>query len=316
MITAFVHRESRFEQVRVQGPEDLSPDALWIDLVAPTAEEREWARMAYGIDLPTPDEMLEIEASARFYEDADGLNLLSYFLHDIEESPRNVNLALILSGRRLFTVHDEDVPALRYFRFQARRQPTLAKDAVSVMLGLFEGKVEQLAGVLEDVYGRLEKMSSRAFGAASLDLEDVLSDLAALEDLNSKVRLSLMDSQRVLSFLLRRGGLSQEQVTDLREILRDIRSLIEHSGFIFERVHFLMNTTMGLINVQQNNIIKIFSIVAVVFLPPTLIASIYGMNLESMKAIFDMPYGFALSLLLMVGSMFAPYWYFRKKGWL
>lgn len=138
--------------------------------------------------------------------------------------------------------------------------------------------------------------------------------LAASQDKNDKARLSLMDKQRTLSYLLRSKGNSEEVLSLLHEILRDIRSLDEHSTFLFEKVQFLMDVTMGRINIEQNKIIKVFSIAAVVFLPPTLIASIYGMNFHLMPE-FSWSFGYPLALLLMIAAGIAPYLYFKRKKW-
>ena len=153
------------------------------------------------------------------------------------------------------------------------------------------------------------------FRVDETELEAVVSRLAETEDLNGKTRLSLMDKQRVLSRLLRADVVSPGQGTRIKEILRDVASLIEHSTSLFEKIRFLMDVTMGKINVEQNKIIKIFSIAAVVFLPPTLIASLYGMNFRFMPEL-HWHVGYPLAIVLMVFSGIAPYWLFKHKGWL
>jgi magnesium transporter len=146
-------------------------------------------------------------------------------------------------------------------------------------------------------------------------MRDNIERIAAQEDLNGKVRLDLMDNRRALSFLLRSRMISREQSQEVKGILRDIESLNGHTGFIFDKINFLMDALLGMINLEQNKIIKIFSIAAVVFLPPTLVASIYGMNFESMPEL-QWPWGYPLALLLMIGAGAMPYFYFRRKGWL
>lgn len=183
------------------------------------------------------------------------------------------------------------------------------------MLGLFELKVDRAAGLLEQLHIELEEFNTRVFRVGERDFEDLLTLLAVTQDRNDKTRLSLMDKQRALSFLLRGGICPEEYLPLLREILRDIRSLNEHSTFLFEKVQFLMDAMTSRINIEQNKIIKIFSIAAVVFLPPTLIASIYGMNFRFMPEM-SWSFGYPLAIILMVAAGIAPYWYFKRKDWL
>ncbi|HKJ09258.1 MAG TPA: magnesium/cobalt transporter CorA [Gammaproteobacteria bacterium] len=315
MLTAFATRDGRLEQVPVNAPEDLSDDAVWLDLVSPTPEERTWVETAYGQGLPRPSDMEEIEASARFYDDDNGVHIHSFFLHDFEDHPRNVSVAFTLNGGRLFTLHEHDLLSFRLFRLRARQQPALTRDATSILLGLFEAKVERLADVLEGVYSELETASQWVLEDSEDDVEGVISQLARQEDINGKARLSLMDKQRALSFLLRAGVLNNDQSQTTREILRDIESLTAHTSFLFDKVNFLMDAALGFINLEQNQIIKIFSIAAVVFLPPTLVASIYGMNFRYMPELHQV-WGYPFAILLMVLSGVAPYWFFKRKGWL
>ncbi|MGD8378918.1 MAG: magnesium/cobalt transporter CorA [Gammaproteobacteria bacterium] len=315
MLTAFAINNRRLEQIQVEGPDDLVEDAVWIDLVDPTEQERQWVEQVYTQKLPTAEEMQEIEATARFYEDEDGLHIHSYFLHDFEDNPRNITVSFTLRENRLFTIHEEDLLSFRMFRMRARRAPGMAGDATSILLALFETKVERLADVLEQVYADLEGISLGVLTGERQDMQDVLSKIAHQEDINGKARLSLMDKQRVLSFMLRSGMLRGEQSQDLREILRDIDSLMSHTAFLFEKVNFLMDAAMGFINIEQNQIIKIFSIAAVVFLPPTLVASIYGMNFAVMPEL-HWEFGYPLAIVAMIFSGIAPYLYFKWKGWL
>lgn len=315
MLNAFTLRDSCLESVA--GDESAAlREATWIDLIKPSEEERRRVEAAYRQMLPAPDEVEEIEATARFFEDDGGLHLHSYFLHKVDGRPRNSTVAFTLSRGQLFTLHDYDMPVFRMFRLRARREPTLAIDAGTILVNLLDTKVEELADVLEEVHTGLEGVSAMVMEEDSeADLSEALDELARQEDLNGKVRLCLMDTQRALTFLLRRGRLGPELAEQVREILRDIDSLLPHNTFLFEKVNFLMDAAQGFINIEQNQIIKIFSIAAVVFLPPTLIASIYGMNFRYMPEL-SWPIGYPLAIVLMVLSAIAPYWYFKRKGWL
>jgi len=315
MITAYTIQDGRLIGQEVSHEEQLAAEACWLDLVKPGEEELDWIREAYSQALPAMDELVEIEATSRFFQDDSGLHVRTYFLHEAPERPYNVTVAFILNQGRLFTLRGEALVTFQQYRSKLESQRGLSIDAFGIMLGLFELKVDRLADLLEQLHIELEGISERVFHAGERDFEDMLTLLAASQDRNDKTRLSLMDKQRALSFLLRGRACTEEYLPLLREIMRDIRSLNEHSTFLFEKVQFLMDATTGRINIEQNKIIKIFSIAAVVFLPPTLIASLYGMNFRLMPEL-SWPFGYPLAIALMVAAGIAPYWYFKRKGWL
>jgi len=289
--------------------------ALWLDLVSPTRDERQRVEAVYGQELPESDDVGEIEASARYYEDEDGLHVHSLFLQDIDGQSISTTVAFIVSAGRLITLHQHNLSVFRLLRLRSRRERDLLADEVSLLLGLFETKVENLADRLERVHTELERIGGLVLAESSVALEDAIDDLTRQEDVNGKIRLCLMDTQRALTFLLRRGRLNAENREWVREILRDVDSLLPHNQFLFEKVNFLMDAALGFINIEQNQIIKIFSIAAVVFLPPTMVASIYGMNFEVMPEL-DWTLGYPLALVLMALSGIAPYVYFKRKGWM
>ena len=257
----------------------------------------------------------EIEASARFYEDAGGLHIHSLFLQEVEDRPRNTSVAFTVTRERLFTLREREIPAFRLLRMRARRVAGLADDPMSVLLALLQIKIDDLADTLEEVYTGLEKISGLVLEDNDANMEDALDDLAVHEDISGKVRLCLMDTQRALTFLQRRGRLGPEHAQQVRELAHDIESLLPHNSFVFDKINFLMDAAQGFINIEQNQIIKIFSIAAVVFLPPTLIASIYGMNFAHMPEL-GQPWAYPAALVGMVLSAIAPYAFFRYKGWL
>ncbi|WP_440996509.1 magnesium/cobalt transporter CorA [Arhodomonas sp. SL1] len=298
-----------------EGTVDLAR-AMWIDLVDPDDGERAQVERLYRQELPDVEDVEEIEASARYYEDQDGLHVHSLFLQDIDGRPLSTTVAFILTRERLFTLHEHSLSVFRLLRLRARREPDLAEDPASLLLGLFETKVENLADRLEQVHTELERVSAQVLADEDdVDLEGAIDELTRQEDVNGKIRLCLMDTQRALTFLLRRGRLSSENREWMRELLRDVDSLLPHNQFLFEKVNFLMDAAISFINIEQNQIIKIFSIAAVVFLPPTLVASIYGMNFRVMPEL-DWTFGYPLALGLMLLAGLAPYLYFKRKGWL
>jgi magnesium transporter len=315
MLTAFRLQNRRLEQIHSVETEELSEDAVWIDIVEPTAEERANVMRMYGVRLPDAEDMEEIEATARFFNDENGLHIHSFFLHDFEDTPANITVAFILKDDRLFTLHEEELAIIRLFRRRARSQSVLLGDAMSILLALFAAKVDRLADTLESVYTGLESVSEKVLRQNEKDLHALLADIANYEDISGKARLSLLDTQRALTFILRNMKLEEEKVEKIRDVLLDVDSLLPHTSFLFDKVNFLMDAIQGFINIEQNKIIKIFSIAAVVFLPPTLVASIYGMNFAAMPEL-TWRFGYPLAIVFMVLSGISPYWYFKRRGWL
>ncbi|MCD6061795.1 MAG: corA [Moraxellaceae bacterium] len=316
MLMAFTLHKGLLEQVAINAASDLLPQVIWVDAIAPTDEERGWLSEAYGQELPTIDDLYEIEATSRFYENEHGLHISSYFLNYADENSENMSAAFVFNGERLFTLREEELAAFRLFRLRARKGLVNLTNSKSIMLGLCETKVENLADIVERIAADLEKTSRQVLGNAEQDdMEQVLTDLAQQEDINGKVRISMVDLQRMLYLLLRSGLLNAEQSERLRDIIRDSESLIASTAFLFDKIKFLLDTTLGFINVNQNKIIKIFSVASVVFLPPTMIASVYGMNFDLMPEL-KWQLGYPWALLLMVLSAVAPYLWFRKKKWL
>lgn len=318
MLHGFTLHGHRFEKLPLGEDSSALHQAIWIDLLRPTEEERHRVELIYRQNLPEPNEINEIEATARFFEDEGGLHLHSYFSHREEGRIDYSTVVFTLSSARLFTLHDYELPAFRMLRLRARREPGLITDAASILLALFETKLEELADLLEEIHTGLDQVGKSILEEneeGNGELEDALDELARQEDHNGKVRLCLMDTQRALTFLLRRGHLNDNQIRRVREILRDVDSLLPHSTFLFEKINFLMDAALSFINIEQNRTIKIFSVVAVVFLPPTLIASIYGMNFDIMPEL-HWPLGYPMAIIIMIFSSFAPYLYFKRKKWL
>jgi len=315
LINAYALQDGMFQALPVSELSEALHLAMWIDLTAPTDDERQLIETLYGQHLPTSREVREIEASARVNEGEDSLHIYSFFFQEEDHGATTRAVAFTLKDNRIITLHDHPIPLFRLLRRRARHEQDLIQDPLSVLLALFELKIEHLADQLESTHLALETISQTVLAKEGRNLQGAIDSLTRQEDVSGKVRLCLMDTQRALAFLLRRGR-GDETVRDwIREILRDIDSLLPHNTFLFEKVNFLMNAAMGLINIEQNQIIKTFSIAAVVFLPPTLIASIYGMNFDVMPELHWW-WGYPLVMCAMVVSGIAPYWYFKRKGWL
>ena len=290
-------------------------EAQWVDVTDPSPEERQMIQAIHKAPLPDPEDMEEIEASARFFIDSEGIHVHSLFLYQSEGRHKTESVAFILSTRQLLTFRDTELPDFRLLRMRAHRGWVEAKNSLDIMLALLEQKVENLADSLENIHQRLEDVSYLVLEDEDGELEDAIDKLAKLEDSNGKIRLCLMDTQRSISFLQRHIRSFPEQQETCREIFRDIETLMSHTAFLFEKINFLMDAAQGFINIEQNQIIKIFSIAAVVFLPPTMVASIYGMNFQIMPEL-SWELGYPMALVLMVLSGVAPYYYFKRKGWL
>jgi magnesium transporter len=319
MLNVFTLANGRLFQEEIASLDALTHvKPVWVDLDAPTAEEKGWIAQHFGVTIPEDAVDDDLEESARFYEEDNGeLHIRSDFLIDDDETPRNVRVAFILFNGVLFSVHGEELPVFRLLRLRARRIPALIEDAKDVLLKLYDADAEYSADALEGIYDALEKVSQRVLKQEVNDemAAVALSAIAKEEDLNGRIRRNVMDTRRAVSFMMRSRMLNAEQFEEARQILRDIDSLDSHSTFLFDKINFLMNATVGFININQNKIIKLFSVASVGLLPPTLIASIYGMNFKAMPELdWSMGYPFALGLMAL--SVVAPFIYFRRKGWL
>ncbi len=319
MLNVFTLANGRLFQEEIESLDALAGlKPVWVDLDAPTAEEKGWIAQHFGVTIPDDAVDDDLEESARFYEEDNGeLHIRSDFLIDDDETPRNVRVAFILHNNVLFSVHSEELPVFRLLRLRARRIPALIEDAKDVLLKLYDADAEYSADALESIYDTLEAVSARVLRQPVNDQEagEALSAIAREEDLNGRIRRNVMDTRRAVSFMMRSRMLNAEQFEEARQILRDIDSLDSHSTFLFDKINFLMNATVGFININQNKIIKIFSVASVALLPPTLIASIYGMNFKAIPEL-DWGFGYPFALLLMLASVAAPFIYFRRKGWL
>ena len=327
MLNIFTLVNGRLFQEEIESLEELSRfQPIWVDLESPTVDEKRWIKQSFGLSIPEDAMDEDLEESARFYEEDNGeLHIRSDFLVAQEDEPRSVRCAFILNQHNtdlrsrgvLFSIHDEDIPVFRLLRMRARRAPGLIEDAKEVLLKLFDADAEYSADTLEGIYDQLEKAGKLVLSGDVTDAMagEVLGAIARQEDLNGRIRRNVMDTRRAVSFMMRSKMLNAEQFEEARQILRDIDSLDSHTAFLFDKINFLMDATVGFININQNKIIKIFSVASVALLPPTLIASLYGMNFQYMPEL-SQKWGYPFALALMVASAVVPMWYFRRRGWL
>jgi magnesium transporter len=309
----------------------LPEDGVWIDLNHPTPEEEKLLEAWTGIDIPTREEMQEIEASSRLYEENGALYMTALVVWRVETEPANTPVTFIVTPRHLITVRYGDPLPFRNFLARCAKQPRSIAASDTAFVNLLEAIVDRAADLLERIGAALDGISagifqeqrsaqsSRKRGARSksADLEDVITGIGQNNDLATKVRESLISLGRVVSFFREN---SEEWIqpgmrVHIKTIDRDVRSLNEHDAYLVAKVNFLLDATLGLINIQQNGIIKIFSVAAVVLMPPTLVASIYGMNFKHIPELeFDL--GYPMALLIMICSAVLPYLYFKGRGWL
>lgn len=307
----------RCEDQRLEVIEDPARlrEAAWIDVSEASEEELDLVSPLVPHSLPEEEDADEIEASTRSYVDEQGFHLSILFLHRVEGKPENTSVTLVFSPGRLITVHDREVPAIRLLRMRVRRQPGLVSDPLGLFLTLLEIAILDLGDTLQELYRDLEETSHLVLEDPNADLEDALARLAGHENVNGKVRLCLMDGRRDLAFVLRSIPLPKPSAKRLKYLMSEIDALLPHNNYLFEKVNFLLQAAQGFISIEQNKIIKIFSVAAAAFLPPTLIASVYGMNFDFMPEL-HWEYGYLISVGLMLVSGVLPVLYFKRRGWL
>ncbi|WP_241503815.1 magnesium transporter CorA family protein [Ferruginivarius sediminum] len=307
-------------EVAVGGP--WPADLVWIDLLQLDTAEEKAVEQHFGLDIPTREEMAEIEASSRLYHTTNASFMTATLVTNADTTnPESSVVTFIVTESLLITVRDADPLPFRTFTAHAQRHPDEYTRHDAVLLGLLEAVVDRLADILESAQAQLDDISREIFanrqGKAKPDYQDVLKRIGRNGDLISKARESLVSIARIGAFAqplesLRRHKTTQAQIKTLQQ---DVSSLSDHASFLNTKVSLLLDATLGMISIEQNATIKIFSVVAVVFLPPTLIASIYGMNFRYMPEL-DWPFGYPLALLAMVISAILPYVFFKRRGWL
>jgi magnesium transporter len=325
MLNVFAALPQGLKRIEVGSDALLPPEAIWLDLLEPTPEEERKVEASLGIDVPTREEMKEIETSNRLYEDNGALYMTATVAAQLDtDRPVSTAVTFILAGKKLVTNRYIDTKPFQQFIAYAERHPAACQSPVSILAGIAEAFTARIADILERAGNDLDGISGSIFarnGSAaptSRDLHSVIERIGFNGELNSKARESLVSLGRLLTFVQQSGNveLSRGERERFRSISRDVTSLSDHASFLGTKVSFLLEATLGLISVEQNNIIKIFSVAAVMFLPPTLIASIYGMNFHLLPDIPGTYGNFLFSILLMIGSMGITYAVFKRKGWL
>lgn len=334
MITAYARTERTVTATKLAVGDSIPAGTVWVDLLNPTESERLFVLSALAIDLPDEAEMEEIEASSRLYVEGNAVFLTTLIITGGETpNPELGDITFAVTPNHLVTTRYCEPRAVDMFAFRLRKNPEYLASSYDCLLEMMDTVTDRLADLLQNASAQLDTIATQVFSSAPAaedkkpskktakkkenQLTQNLRGIGQAGELNHKIRDCLNGLQRLLAYvgvqLL--GKFSVEQAARLKTINRDIQSLLETANTLTYETGFLLEATMGFINIEQNGIIKIFSIAAVVFLPPTLVGTIYGMNFDHMPEL-AIKWGYPASLLLMLISAILPVWYFRRKGWL
>lgn len=321
MLTLFHFDQGILRNTRIEGELDALPEqTVWIDIVGPRREDEAAMLRLLSVELPTHEEMQEIEASSRLYEDGGALVMtMPVLTRALTDEPEAAAITFILAGSRLITVRYVEPLPFAMFQRRLARQPALVATGEAAMVGLLEQIADRLADVLESATADLESISRDIFRKDAVrgggDLKDILQRVGRAGDLATKAKDSLLGLNRVLLFLGAQTGIRKDSKTRMKTLLRDANSITEHATFLSTKVAFLLDATLGMINIEQNNVIKILTVASVVFMPPMLVASLYGMNFDEMPEL-HLRWGYPMAVGMMLLSAVGPFLYFRRKKWL
>ncbi|MBY0541633.1 MAG: magnesium/cobalt transporter CorA [Arcobacteraceae bacterium] len=320
MISCYIKKGNKLNVLEgVESLESLESNddknnVIWIDMLLPNIEEIRAVENMFDMKFPTKQESEEIELSSRYWEENNRIEINSYFLINDNNSAFNETVSFILQGNLLISVRYKKLQSFNTFTKKLLISPREFKTGYSIFCQIIDIRIDADADTIENLSKEITKIRKHVFTDYSNDDEEILEKISTFEDLNMKIRENLTDKQRILNSLLK----SQKFVDDKHELpimLKDIKSLIDHTNFNFERLDYLQNIFIGILSIEQNKVIKIFTIVNVIFLPPTLIASIYGMNFDLIPEL-HWEYGYVISIILMVISSITPILIFKKKGWI
>ena len=324
MLAVYVQRGTTLERQSVEPQGVVPEDAVWIDLVSPTITEDKLVERRLGIAVPTREEMQEIEVSSRLYVENGARYMTATLMCQSDtDTPRTTAVTFILAHHRLVTVrYDEPKPFQLVGNKLARQCPEKVTGEI-VLVDLLDAVVDRNADILERIGMDVDAVSRDIFEPTSTERNSahykaILTSIGKRGDLTSKVRESLVSIGRLLLFLANEAE-GMRWAKDTRALLnsmqRDVQSLSDHATYLSNKITFLLDAIVGVVTIEQNNIIKIFSVAAVGLLPPTLIASIYGMNFKHMPEL-DWAYGYPFAIALMISGALFPYLYFKWRKWL
>jgi magnesium transporter len=324
MISVYVPQGTSLEHITVEPGEAPPSAAVWIDLVTPTVQEDKLTEQFLGIAVPTREEMQEIEVSSRLYVENGARYMTATLMCQSDTlAPKTTAVTFILSSHRLCTVRYDDPRPFAIVEHKLARNCSPKVSGESVLMDLLDAVIDRSADILERIAAEVDQVSHTIFepddANAAPVYKEILKTLGRKGDLTSKVRESLVSVGRLLSFLANEAeGMKwpKDNKLQLQSMQRDVTSLSDHATYLANKITFLLDALLGSVSIQQNDIIKIFSIAAVVFMPPTLVASIYGMNFHSGMIELDWAYGYPWALFLMVMAAVVPLLLFKWKKWL
>lgn len=318
MITTYVRRGDSLTIGGLVPGAPLGGDVVWIDMFNPTSDEEDLVEAAIQLDVPTREEMKEIEVSSRLYTENGALFMTASIATGADVGVPTIEpITFILTGHRLVTVRYADPTPFRTFLAKATRPGSSLESGEAVLAGLLDAAIDRIADLLEQVQADIHQLSRTILAHGRTDFDAVLRRVGHIQGLTSRIRESLVSVGRLLMFLSRPGDHKPDKDLghSFKTLQHDVSSLSDHASFLTSNINFLLDATLGMINIQQTGIIKIFSVAAVVLMPPTLVASIYGMNYHHMPEL-DWVYGYPMALGIMVVSAVLPYVFFKRQGWL
>lgn len=303
----------------------LPAGAIWIDLCNPTREEEVFIEAATGIGVPTEEEMDEIETSSRLYEENGAIYMTATLATGIlRENPEIHAVSFILTPAHLITVRYAEIQSFERFAAHVERSPVLCENSGMALVHLLDAVVDRLADGIEHVGREVDAVSRQAFRRArmpgqqrvsNLALQSLLIRLGHAQDALSKARQAAVSLNRALGYLAFAAPKSSGIQPHVKSLTRDIASLSDHSTYLSANITFLLDAALGLISIEQNAVLKIFSVSALIFMPPTLVAGIYGMNFDLMPEL-HWNFGYPMAVGLMLAAAILPYLVFRWRGWL
>lgn len=316
MIRIFQQDETAVRKIRDIESFSKTERTLWVDLQNPTPAEIKSVEEKFDVDFLSQQEQLEIESSSRYIEEDDFMIANSNFLvPDQEQRYVTVPVSFLLKDDTLFTYRNADIKSFADTVKRIKSRRMVYNDGAQILISIFESRIDYDADLIELVSGEIKAINKILDLDANLDRE-MLLNINDYQELTMSIRENVVDKQRVISSMIRSDGwFNETEQVRLRTLIKDINSLIDHTNFIFERLEFLQNTYLGLIDLEQNRVVKIFTVVSLVFMPPTLLASIWGMNFDEMPEI-HWKYGYVFALAMMVLSSSLTVWIFRRKNWL
>src|SRR3954453_7111610 len=325
MFSVFVPSESSLKKVPAADPAALPENAVWIDLLNPTQEEDRAVERLGGGAVPTREDMQEIEISSRLYiENSARYMTATLMCQSDTDMPRTTAVTFILAGHRLVTVRYDAPKPFPLVENKLARSCSPSITGEMVLMELIDAVIDRCADIRERVGADIDQVSHDIFEPESerhghaKQYSQILIEIGRKGDLTSKVRESLVSIGGVVAFLsaiVEGVKWSKDMREQLKTMQRDVVSLTDHASYLSSKITFVLDAMLGVVNLEQNNIIKLFSVMAVVLMPPTLIASIYGMNFKSMPEL-EWVHGYPFALVLMLIAAIVPYWIFKWKKWL